>query len=270
MKIGVYQGGGVTVTQNLDIIRTVLQNAPSDLDLIIFCELFLTGYCSSKDLRTFAEHADGPSFQIIAELAKKHNIGIIYGYPEKSKEKDGILYNSALFVDKNGNCIANYRKTHAWGSYEKSYFTNGDTISPIVSFEGWKIALMICYDVEFPELSRCLALNGAEILVVPTALANQFNAKVTVTSRAFENGVFLCYVNRVGTENCPDMNSDFTFCGLTTILAPNGTEIVRADSQTHGLLVGTLRRDDPVYLSAKRENPYFSDRRPELYSKITE
>jgi predicted amidohydrolase len=94
-------------------------------------------------------------------------IGIVVGYPEKVEEST-LTYNSAILIGKSGELLINYRKSHCWSSYERRFFTPGDELSPVVPFEGIKVALLICYDVEFPELCRALALQGCNLFLVPT------------------------------------------------------------------------------------------------------
>lgn len=111
-------------------------------------------------------------------------------------------------------------------------------------------------------------------IVLKIALCGSFNAKITVPSRAFENQVFMCYINRAGKESCPALNKELKFCGLSLIgtklqncidckVAPDGTELARANKTDHKLLVGELKKDG--YEECKKQNPYFRDRRPELY-----
>ena len=79
--------------------------------------------------------------------------------------------------------------------------------------------------------------------------------------------VFLCYVNRAGTEHCSDTNKDVVFCGHSTIVGPDGVDLVRANATDHKLLVAELRKDDPLHAKARVENTYLKDRRPNLYSR---
>jgi len=271
LKVGIYQGAGTDVAQNMKLMESVLEeNKNNSIDLYVFCETFTTGWTVGKDLIKYAEKHDGPSFQRASSLAKKYNAGIVYGYPEIPQERsDSRLFNSAIFIGRNGETLINYHKTHCWSDYEKKYFQNGESLSPIVDFEGWKVAMLICFDVEFPETSRSLALDGAELLLVPTALCSSFFAKHTVLSRAAENLCFLCYVNNVGPLYCEDLKKELQFCGLSVIVAPNGDELVRGDEENKGLLVATLDANAPQYRECKLVNPYFEDRRPKLYSRIT-
>lgn len=183
---------------------------------------------------------------------------------------DAKPFNSAILIDRLGQIAINYQKTHIWGPYEKRFFAPGEALAPVVEIDGFpgvKISLLVCYDVEFPETVRTLALKGANLIIVPTALASDgFNARITIPSRAFENQVFVCYCNRVGAEHCPALDRTLTFCGLSTLVAPSGQELTRADGASQSVLVATVEPSDPVYAECLETNTYFKDRRPELYS----
>jgi predicted amidohydrolase len=128
---------------------------------------------------------------------------------------------------------------------------------------------LICYDVEFPEAVRTLRLGGAELVLVPTALTNRFNALITVPSRAFENLCYICYTNRAGTGLMPagdDGNrTPINYCGLSVLADPAGREPIRFDEQTQALKIATIDKSDKHVLKNNEQNPYLHDRRPELY-----
>ena len=120
MKIAIYQGEGLPakVDENLEIMRRfAFSAARQQADLIIFPELFLTGYNIGSAAHSLAEPADGPSYQKAAEIARKADIALLYGYSERLGTD---VYNAALLIDRKGRARANYRKTHLYGSYEKN------------------------------------------------------------------------------------------------------------------------------------------------------
>ena len=110
-----------------------------------------------------AEARDGASAQAIAELARRHDIAILYGYPERAH---GNIYNSVQLIDRDGSRLANYRKTHLFGDIDKDAFSAGSDETVLADLEGWRIGFLICYDVEFPENMRRLALAGADFVAV--------------------------------------------------------------------------------------------------------
>lgn len=108
-------------------------------------------------------------------------------------------------------------------------------------------------------------------MLVPTANGEPFIARTTLASRAYENHMFICCANRVGQErySTPDGNKlEFSFCGLSAVVAPDGTDLVRADNSSQELIVTELCDDRTGYIQARTENPYMKDRRPELYRDV--
>ncbi|BFO19839.1 hypothetical protein SHKM778_62270 [Streptomyces sp. KM77-8] len=164
-------------------------------------------------------------------------------------------------ISADGTRLANYRKTHLYGCYERDLFTPGDQPVVQAQLNGLTIGLLICYDVEFPENVRAHALAGTDLLLVPTALLHpfQFVAEQMVPVRAFENQMYVAYVNRTGPEG------EFEFVGRSTLAGPDGVARTRGGAHEELLLADT----DPVFLAASRTaNPYLADRRPGLYGSL--
>ncbi|QQC88265.1 carbon-nitrogen hydrolase family protein [Streptomyces alfalfae] len=232
--------------------------AAAGAGLLMAPELFLTGYAIGDDVARLAEPADGASATAIASIAARHGVGVAYGYPERDGD---TVYNSVQLIGPDGTRLANYRKTHLFGDFERGAFTPGDESVVQADLGGVRVGLMICYDVEFPENVRAHALAGTDLLVVPTAQMHpfQFVAESVVPVRAFENQMYVAYVNRVGQEGA------FEFVGLSTLVGPDGVPRARAGRGAE-LVVGDV---DPGFLSASRAaNPYLSDRRPGLYASL--
>ena len=223
--------------------------------LLVTPEMGLTGYAIWDTIPHLAEGRDGPMVQSIAEFARTHNIAIAAGFPERDGE---TIYNAALFVQPDGTRTF-YRKCHLFGPLERGAFTQSAALSPVIEYAGIKLALLICYDVEFPEMTRSLALAGAQLLLVPTALprgkpAAHVAGKMLPT-RAFENHVFIIYADLCGTENGTPYQGDSVIAG------PDGGILARAGS-TETLLLTTL---DPTNPSYQTLDPYLADRQPALY-----
>ena len=165
-------------------------------------------------------------------------------------------------IDAHGKSLCNYRKTHLFGELDHSMFSKGPDSFPVIELNGWKLGLLICYDLEFPENTRRLALAGAELIVVPTAnmAPYDFIADVTVRCRAFENQCYVAYANYCGHEG------DIRYCGQSSVAAPNGKQIALAEHEPT-LLVATLHRQQLA--DAKTGNVYLADRRPELYRELS-
>lgn len=258
MRIAIYQCEGIPAAkeENLAILReAAISAAKQGARLIMFPELFLTGYNIGDRVFDLAESINGPSAQKAAGIAREAGIAVLYGYPEEFK-KD--IYNSAILIDRRGNKLANFRKTHLYGEHENRVFQPGDALI-LADLEGLKVGLLICYDIEFPEAARLMALAGAELIAVPTALMEPYcrTARLLVPARALENQLFVAYVNRCGTE------SDLTYCGLSCVVGPDGEDLVRA-GRTEGLFIADI--DISAIAASKGVNPYLADRRPELYA----
>ncbi|MGW9027300.1 carbon-nitrogen hydrolase family protein [Streptomyces sp. NPDC055722] len=261
MRTALLQSSGQpgSVVENLKVLDEAAgRAAAAGAGLLITTELFLTGYAIGDGIARLAEPADGDSADAVAEITTKHGLAIAYGYPERDGES---VFNSAQLVSADGTRLANYRKTHLFGGFERDHFTPGER--PVVQAElnGLRIGLMICYDVEFPENVRAHALAGTDLLAVPTAQMHpfQFVAESLVPVRAFENQMYVAYVNRVGQEG------EFEFVGLSTLAGPDGIARARA-GRVEELVFADV---DPVHLAASREaNPYLKDRRPGLYGSL--
>ncbi|MFD3564364.1 MULTISPECIES: carbon-nitrogen hydrolase family protein [unclassified Streptomyces] len=248
-----------SVAENLKVLDEAAgRAAATGARLLAAPEMFLTGYAIGDDVARLAEPADGPSAQAIAEIAARHGVAVAYGYPERDGE---LVFNSAQLIAPDGTRLANYRKTHLFGCFERDAFTPGDQAVVQADLDGVRIGLMICYDVEFPENVRAHALAGTDLLLVPTAQMHpyQFVAESVVPVRAFENQMYVAYVNRVGQEG------EFEFVGLSTLAGPDGVARARA-GRGDELISADV---DPAFLAASRDaNPYLSDRRPGLYTPL--
>jgi len=253
--------------------------------LLCFPELFLTGYNVGDVLHRDAEPVYGPSIKVMVELAKANGVHIVFGYPEKVVDNDQTTttyYNSAIFISAEGEVLLNYRKTHLWGPYEKKYFTPGSSLAPVVKIGEVSVGLLICWDVEFPEPSRVLMLRGADLILVPTACMTSFAPEVTVRSRAFENKLFVAYVNRAGDEN------GSRFCGLSSVVTPNGydddektTRVLdaplwhrdcacKAGGESGELLFTDIEPKRADYEESRDRDPIHLERRTELYRELTQ
>ena len=259
MKIAIYQGAGVLgrVNENLELIRrSAVSAARQGAELIIFPEMFLTGYNVGDAVFELAETPTGPSAQKSGQIAREANIALLYGYPERSADR---VYNSAVLIRRQGSVLANYRKAHLYGRDENRLFHKGDSLL-LANLAGLKIGILICYDVEFPEAVRSLTAAGADFIAVPTALMKPYCriAHHVVAARAYENEVYVAYVNRCGVEG------RLEYCGLSCVIGPDGDEIIRAAAD-EALLFADI--DRAVMDKVRNENPVLIDRRPELYDR---
>jgi 5-aminopentanamidase len=220
MRAGIFQSDSSGLDANQRLARLAAAIADCQLDLVVCPELFMSGYNVGEKLPQLAEPCDGIFSAKIAKLAVKRKTAIIYGYPEQA---DGKLYNSAVCIDASGQIIANQRKMILPPGFEAKYFSSGSD-QVLFDLNGVRCAILICFDAEFPETARAAAQAGAQLLIVPTALLEEWRSVSfqMMPTRAFENGVWLAYANHAGREN------DMTWLGASCIVSPDGKDAVRA------------------------------------------
>ncbi len=261
MRTALLQSSGTpgSTGENLKVLDAAAgRAAAAGAGLLVTSELFLTGYAIGGAVGDLAEPADGDAADAVAEIAGRHGLAVAYGYPERDGAR---VFNSVQLISAGGDRLAGYRKTHLFGRFERDHFTPGDRPVVQAELDGLTVGLMVCYDVEFPENVRAHALAGTDLLLVPTAQTHpfQFVAESLVPVRAFENQLYVAYVNRVGVEG------EFEFAGLSVLAGPDGVARARA-GRVEQLVVADA---DPVFLAASREaNPYLRDRRPGLYDSL--
>ncbi|TRZ54142.1 carbon-nitrogen hydrolase [bacterium] len=226
--------------------------------VILFPELYLTGYGLDKRAVEMAENIEGPSVRRVAELAFRHQIAVIMGYAELSPDC-GHAYDAMFVVNAQGHLSGSYRKMHLFHA-ESNWFLPGEEFS-VIDFGLGPVGLLICYDLEFPESSRTLALSGAKWIATCTGnmVPNQHLQEVYVQSRAAENRLWVALANRVGHEG------NLTFFGRSAIADPYGELIVQAgDGDTILFADIDLTRADQARLNAD----YLADRTPHLYRML--
>ncbi|XKK40860.1 carbon-nitrogen hydrolase family protein [Nocardiopsis sp. ARC36] len=236
------------------------QAAEAGARLLVGPEMSLTGYAlGAGTVARMAEPADGPLADAVAAIAADTGVALVYGFPERA---DGTVYNTVQLVDGTGARLAAYRKAHLFGDLDRDAFSPGTDPVVQADLHGFRVGLLICYDVEFPEAVRAHSLAGTELLVVPTALMLPFTEVPTrvVPVRALENQLHVAYVNRCDTEG------DLSYAGLSALIGPDGTETLRAGPGEE-LLVGDVAPD--AVAAARREHSYLDDRRPDLYRALT-
>jgi predicted amidohydrolase len=206
---------------NIETISRVVSARP-EADLVVFPELFLSGY-TVADIDELAINRDGPELKSIADIARESSTALILGAPE---HVSGGVANSAFCVDEQGDIAAVYRKVQLYGGEESDTFIAGDELL-IVELCGLKMGLMICFDVEFPEVARSLAQAGAELLVTISANMEPFgnDHAVFASARALENGLPHAYVNQVGPGE-----EGLTFAGGSAVVSQDGEVLAQAGS----------------------------------------
>lgn len=219
--------------------------------LLVTPEMFLTGYnIGGAAAAAFAEPAHGARVKAVAAIARRHGIAVVFGHPERND--GGKVGNSAVCVDAGGQVLGRYRKTHLFGDLDRDMFVAGAGDEALFDFHGWKLGMLICYDVEFPENTRRLALQGADLIVVPTAnmVGFDFVAQHLVPTRAYENQVFVAYANFCGQE------ADLAYGGLSCVAAPDGTVPARG-GRLASLLLADLRSE--ALVEGRRRQHHLED-----------
>jgi predicted amidohydrolase len=264
MRIAIYQcePGPAQVDRNLDRLARVAKHASAQGVTLLVCpEMYLTGYNIGADaVRRLAEPSDGPSAHVVAEIARENSVAIVYGYPERRGED--AVFNSAQLLSARGTPLANYRKTHLFGDLDKSMFWASDADSAVIELDGWRVGMLICYDLEFPENARKLALRGVDLIVTPTANMVPFDVIATtiVPARAYENQVYVAYANYCGSE------SGLEYCGLSCVAAPDGSDEARAG---RGEELISCQLDHERLTESRGTATYLADRRPPLYTPLS-
>jgi predicted amidohydrolase len=228
--------------------------------LLLCPECWLCGYHIGAAIGALAEPADGPSAQRIGAIARHSGIAIAYGYAERDAAS-GYIYNSVQVIGADGAALAHYRKTHLFGPDERAAYCPGNNFAPPFEFAGFKVGLLICYDVEYPEAVRSLALMGADLVLIPTALTEEYAAvpDFLVPARSIENQVYIAYCNRAGVEN------GMRFLGGSCLTGMDGKALAAAGAG-EALIIGEISQQ--AQQAAANVYPYRADRRPELYGRL--
>ena len=241
-------------------------------DLLVFPESVTTGFAPDLDSLDFfdvAEAVPGPFTEEIGYKAKQLGVHVVLPVYEKGLE-EGVVYNSAVLIDNEGHLLGVYRKTHLFPTERRSaggWSTPGRE-APVFDTQLGKIGIMICYDGDFPELARCLAVQGAELIVRPAALLRSFEIwNLTNRARAYDNHVYVLGVNAIG----PDARGNFYF-GHSQIVSPIAHVLALA-SGTEEIVSHVLDPSPLLWVSHGTKTPqrfdHLEDRNLEVYeSKI--
>ena len=258
------------VEKHLPVIE---EAASKGVQVLCMQELFYGPYfCAEQDTRWYGiteKIPDGPTTQLMCELAKKHRMVLIV--PIYEVDVEGIYYNTAAVIDADGTYLGKYRKNHIPhchpGFWEKFYFRPGNLGYPVFETAVGTIGVYICYDRHFPEGARALALNGAEIVFNPSATVaglSEYLWKLEQPAHAVANGYFIGAINRVGTEAPWGIGE---FYGQSYFCNPRGQLIAEASRDKDELVVADLDLDE---IREVRDTwQFFRDRRPDTYGELT-
>ncbi|MBS8260762.1 hydrolase [Roseibium polysiphoniae] len=219
--------------------------------ILVFPELAVTGYGAGEVIASSAESLkDSPVLARLSDLVKNLGLAMVVGVALKQADH---VFNAAVFLTPDGSRSA-YSKVQLYGAYEKGLFQPGDAPSLIVEFEGLKLGFLVCFDVEFPERTRDLAMRGADLVLVPTALpkssAGAFIAGSVVPVRAFESQIFIAYANHCGADQ------HFAYQGSSCIAAPDGALLASASINAE-LIFANI--EPQAYEHSREQNPYLDE-----------
>ena len=286
IKVGFIQQHNTNdINDNMQRLKKgIEQLAKQGAQLIVLQELHNSLYfCQIETVDNFdlAEPIPGPSTAFFSEIAASNNVVIVTSLFEKRAA--GLYHNTSVVIEKDGSIAGKYRKMHIPDDpayYEKFYFTPGDLgFVPIQTSLG-KLGILVCWDQWYPEAARLMALNGAELLIYPTAIGyessdaeeekqRQREAWTTVQrGHAVANGLPVIAVNRVGFEPDPSQQTQgITFWGSSFVAGSQGEFIYRASETEEECTIVEidLQRSEQV----RRWWPFLRDRRIDEYHNIT-
>ena len=286
IKIGFLQQHNVA-DQQLNITRLasgIANLAEHGAQLIVLQELHNSLYfCQTENVNLFdlAEPIPGPSTNFYGELARQYGVVIVTSLFERRAA--GLYHNTAVVIEKDGTIAGKYRKMHIPDDpayYEKFYFTPGDLgFHPIETSLG-KLGVLVCWDQWYPEAARLMALQGAELLIYPTAIGyessdtedeqqRQREAWTTVQrGHAVANGLPVVSVNRVGYEPDPSgQTKGIQFWGSSMVVGPQGEMLYRASEVEEECTIVSVDLNHSEHV--RRWWPFLRDRRSDAYEDIT-
>ena len=275
---------GDSAEENLRHAASMAEDAARQgAEVICLPELFRSRYfCQREDVQLFdlAEPLPGPSTDAFSRLARER--GVVVVVPVFERRGPGLYHNSLAVIDRTGEIAGVYRKMHIPDDpayYEKFYFTPGDLGFRTFDTSAGKIGTLICWDQWYPEAARLTALQGAVVLLYPTAIgwhphekqqygAAQRDAWRTVQrGHAIANGVYVAAANRVGHEVPPEGGAGIEFWGSSFLCDPQGVVIAEGAADREEIVAG---RVDLEHLEDIRRNwPFLGDRRIDAYAPIT-
>ena len=249
------------------MIEKLRETRRAGADFTIFPECALSGYCFSSldEARPHAEQLPGPSVTRMAEVCAELGGHVVYGLLEADGDR---LFNALALVGPQG-LIGSYRKTHLPFLGIDMYTSYGEGPFAVHDVDGVRVGMNICYDGGFPEPARCLALLGADLIVLPTNWppGAETAAEYAINTRAMENTVYYAAVNRIGTER------GVPFIGRSRICDPLGKILATADHADEVILYADIdvtrsRNKHLIRKAGVNEVNRIADRRPELYTEI--
>ncbi|MES2788197.1 MAG: carbon-nitrogen hydrolase family protein [Planctomycetota bacterium] len=237
--------------------------------LTVFPECAVPGYCFSslEESLPYAQSVPGPATDRMVGVCRELKCFALFGMLERDGDQ---VFNVAVMVGPEG-VVGHYRKIHLPFLGIDMFTTPGERPFAVQSAGPIRVGMNICYDAAFPETARCLALEGADLIALPTNWppGAECTADCVINARAMENGVYYIAVNRVGVER------GFTFIGRSKIVDPTGNPLAEAKTMGEEILYADIdpelaRNKHVIRVPEKHEIDRLADRRPEMYGLLLE
>lgn len=258
------------ISGNLDkMIDRLRETSAAGAKLTVFPECALSGYCynSLEEALPYAQPIPGPATARMQEVCAELDCHVVFGMLEADGPR---VFNAAVLVGPKG-VVGNYRKVHLPYLGIDMFTTYGDRPFAVHAAGEVKVGMNICYDAAFPETARCLALLGADLIVLPTNWppGAEATACSVINARALENAVYYIAVNRVGTER------GFEFIGRSRVCDTNGVTLAETKTVGEEIFYADIdparaRRKHIIRVPGKHEIDRLADRRPEMYGPLVE
>ncbi len=229
---------------------------------VVLPELFNTGYVfrNMEEVRDLAETATGYTVTELKKIAVAQRLNLVFGFAEIKNRK---YYNSSALVTSKGS-VHVYQKAHLFDR-EKLFFQSGSGVFKAYPVEGAKIGMMICFDWFFPEVTRILALDGAQVICQPANLVLPW-CQDAMRTRSIENRVFSVTANRIGMEKRG--NISLTFTGKSQVVSPKGEVLASATERSESLKVVEVDAAEALDKHVTGNNDLFKDRKPNAYKSL--
>jgi predicted amidohydrolase len=260
IRVGAVQMNCVTKDKGKNLSKAVnfLDRLKGKVDIACFPELFTTDYdleLLGDELPKLAEPIPGKTTELLNNKAREAGLALLGTMVERAGDN---LYDTAFIINRDGELIGKYRKSHLYPK-EHRYFKAGREL-PVFEFDGIKVGVAICFEHAFPHIFTTLALKGAQLIFIPSAIpvGYEYLLYLRTRARAQDNQLFVVAVNLVGGEKVD------SYCGRSLIVNPRGEVIAEASTRKEEVLTAEIDLD---FINKEREQePVLHNFRPELYT----
>jgi predicted amidohydrolase len=251
--------------KNVSTALHLLDHVDREADMVCFPEFFTTGYnlnLIGDDFYDLAEPIPGPTTERMGQQAREHGMAILGTIVERDGTQERMLYDTTFLLNAEGRLVGRYRKSHLYPT-EHRYFRPGDCL-PVFDLGGFTLGVTICFEHAFPQIFTILALQGAQVVFIPSVVPVGYEYLLTLRTRARaqDNQFFTVAVNRVGREG------DVAYCGLSQVVNPRGEIVAQASHTDEEVLVAEL--DLGLIPKERKQEPVLRNLRPDLYHLLVD